>query len=780
MSANEDALHLSDSAWAALNALGEQVDADLAAQKVRLTMGGEPTFVAADDPHAPEWSLAAIGPTKATYADTLLRRLRERFAPDGLMHHGKGKHYPGEALPRWAYSLFWRADGKPIWRDAARIAHADAPEANAEDARSLVEAIAAQLDVPKACIIAAYEDPDHWLRRQAELPINLKPGDPRLAGNALHASVARALAKGLQRVAAFVLPLGRERDDAAPSRWRSQEWRFRRGALVLIPGEMPAGDRLPLASLPWLHFDEFPLQSTPDPSEERDALPDRPRAAKDKPASTKPVRTALTVEAREGKLWVFMPPLERLEHYLELLTAIEDAAGASKLPLRLEGYPPPADPRLRTLSVTPDPGVIEVNVHAATSWREGVAITVGVYEDARAIGLTAEKFHTDGRHASTGGGNHIVFGAAHPSDSPFLRRPDLLKSILIYFQHHPSLSYFFSGQYVGPSSQAPRVDEARHEALYELELALARIPAPDEEAPPWLIDRLLRNLLADMAGNTHRAEVCIDKLFSPYGAMGRLGLVEFRAFEMAPEARMCAAEQLLLRALIAWFWRAPLDAPLIRWGTALADQFMLPEFLWADFQSVLADLHGAGYAFDDAWFAPQRAFRFPEFGAFEAADAAFTVRQALEPWHVLAEHYDDGGVSRPVDSSLSRIEVAANGFDPTRHLIACNGRALPMTLAPSGRHAAGVRFKARKLERGLHPTIEPHLPLALTVFDRGKAVASFSFDAAKRSDAPASRAAADRRRRAQLKPGPAPNSPPPPQQPPSAEFPTTLDLRRND
>jgi len=776
-------LTLEPKAWAALDSLSERIDKDLEAQDVRLTMGGEPTFVAADGADADEWRVAALGPTKVAYADALLRKLRARFAPQGVMLHGSGKQYPGEAAPRWAYSLFWRADGAPIWRDGERIATADEGSASLADAERLAKAVARALGLSEDYVLTAFEKPEPWLQQEADLPINVDAGDARLADDQFRASLVRKLTSGLDKPAGFVLPLRRTSDDAAPAPWRSERWTLRRGALVAFPWDVPLGERLPMTALPALKPDEFPYLDVPDAGEPREALPARPTAQKAADdGGRRPVRTALTVEVNDGKLCVFLPPVARLEHALELLTAIEDAASAIDARVRLQGVAPPPDPRLRVLTIVPDPGVIEVNLHPAASWREAKDIISGVYEDARAVGLRAEKLQADGRHVATGGGDHVVFGAAHPESSPFLRRPDLLKSMLIYWQRHPSLSYFFTGQFVGPSSQAPRVDEARHESLYELEIALDRIaPPPSPALSPPETDRLLRNLLCDLSGNTHRAELCIDKLHSPQGPMGRLGLLELRAFEMAPTQDMNLAHRALLRALIAWLWRAPVDGALTRWGTTLSDRFMLPAFVWSDFDAVLSDLRDAGYPFQTAWFEPQRAFRFPILGAFECDGLGITLRQALEPWHVLAEYHQDGGVSRPVDSSVERIEVLAEPLDPERHAIACNGRRLPMTEVASGRFAAGVRYKARKSAFGLHPDLAPHLPLQFELLDkRGKrAVAAFEYrEPAPDGGRPANAEDAAARRSARFRWRASSRAATIPRLESSAEFPTTLDLRR--
>jgi uncharacterized protein (DUF2126 family)/transglutaminase-like putative cysteine protease len=799
-------LPYSETRWTDIDALARKMDAQLSAWDVRLTMGGEPTFVSIDDMDGVEWNTAAPGERKRELAGELWLRLREQFAPGGLLHEGQGKWYPGEPLPRWALTCLWRADGKPLWKDAGLLAgdRVD-PGIGPAQAQRFATRLAARLGLHADYVIAAYEDVWQVVQSEQKLPVNLDPLKLKLDDSLDRKRLSSLLGKGLGDTVGYVLPLKaepqpRQKEAAA---WRSSPWPLRREHLYLLAGDSPMGFRLPLDSLPWIAPQDVDPLHAPDPFEERAALreagaavaikvkmPPAPRLEAGKSA-VEIIHTALCVQARGGKLYVFFPPLPVIEDWIDLVAAVEAVAAELKMPVAIEGYTPPFDPRVRRFAVTPDPGVIEVNIHPASSWEELSNNTRVLYEQARLTRLGTEKFMLDGRHTGTGGGNHVTIGGATPADSPLLRRPDLLRSLITYWQNHPALSYLFSGMFIGPTSQAPRVDEARDDSLYELEIAFQQMRKrnqPGEEVPePWLVDRLLRNLLVDMTGNTHRAEFSIDKLYSPDGPMGRLGLLEFRAFEMPPHWQMSLAQMLLLRALIARFWKTPYDGRLIRWDTSLHDRFMLPHFISEDMRDIVNDLRNAGYAFQMDWFTPFFEFRFPRYGTLSCDGMQLELRQALEPWHVLGEEASGGGMARYVDSSVERMQVRATHMNGERYVITCNGRMLPM--APTGvrgEYVAGVRYKAWAPPSALHPSIGVQAPLHFDVVDtwNGRAIGGCTYHVShpggrNYESVPVNANEAEARRVARfMAQGHTPGQMSVRRENPAREYPLTLDLRR--
>src|SRR5271165_5258063 len=756
----------SEEDWARVEQVAHRVDADLEEQDVRLTMGGEPTFVGIDEPESPQWNIDALGQMKRTRGLALIQCLREKMAPGALLHYGQGKWYPGEPLPRWALSCYWRADRVAIWDNIDWIGREEDDRGfGVLDAFEFAQALARRLEVSNENLLPAVNSDD------AEQP------------------------------AGYVLPLRRRRHGGR-LRWSSQLWFPRLERLLLSPGDSPIGYRIPTETMPWVAPDELQYEYEAAPFADRPKLPARllrrmdlfqrnpvtdrlPAVSTTAETAPELIRPSLCVQAREGRLHVFLPYASKLADYLDLVAAVEDTCQYLHQAVWLEGYPPPSDPRLRSFSVTPDPGVLEVNLPPGSDWDELERINTVLFEEARQNRLTAEKFAYDGSHLATGGGSHIVIGGSTVADSPLLRRPDVLRSMVAFWQNHPSLSYLFSGMYVGPTSQYPRVDEARMDALYELELAFSHLPVRD--CPPFIIDGLFRNLLVDVTGNSHRAEFCIDKLYSPEGLGLRLGLLELRAFEMAPHVRMGLVEMLLIRALVCMFWKRPFKGSLVRWGTTLHDRFMLPHFVRRDFSDVITQLRQQGYNFKDEWFASHLEFRFPRIGSLAVDGVEVELRHALEPWNVLAEETASGRTVRSVDSSLERMQVKVSGLTTESHyVVACNGRRVPLqSTGEPGETLAAVRYRARRLSEELHPTIPVHFPLTFDIIDRWKeqSIGRCIYHAGPPDGhlytaRPANAKEAEDRRRARFETcGPVPDTIAMPEEETNPIFPVTLDLR---
>jgi uncharacterized protein (DUF2126 family)/transglutaminase-like putative cysteine protease len=713
----------SEAQWSAINRLGQQVDKVYDEEGIHLTMGGEPTFISIDDMEHPQWNTEADGKEKRVLAQNLFVEMNKVFTKGGFTHYGQGKWYPGEPLPRWQYGCYWRKDGVPLWKNAKLLADPNKDyKLDHSDTKKFAEKLCIDLGLGLEALTTAYEDILYHLWQEASLPTEVGPKQPELLDAMSRKGFLAKMEQGIEKPVGYVLPL---KWHDTKNCWQSCTWEFKRGHCFLLPGESPLGYRLPLDSLQWTEniIDRDPF----DIPEEFAKAPRRKKGI----ISTEMVKTALVLEVREGRLYIFMPPTSHFEHYMNILNTVESVAKTLSMPVVIEGYSPPKDSRVEKYAVTPDPGVIEVNIHPSTSWEQLVGRTTTLYGLAKQARLGTDKFMADGRHTGTGGGNHVTLGGETPAQSPFLRRPDILRSFITYWQHHPGLSYLFSGLFIGPTSQAPRVDEARDEVLYELEIAFSHMPE-GEVLEPWLVDRLLRNLLVDLTGNTHRAEFCIDKLYSPDSATGRLGIVEFRGFEMPPHEQMSLVQMLLLRTLLAWFWKKPYHKPLVRWGTELHDKFLLPQYVENDLASVSRDLQQAGFPFQLSWLNPFFEFRFPVCGTRELDDVTLELRTAIEPWHVLGEEATGSGTARYVDSSLERVQIKVQGTISDRYIVTCNGRRVPLKPVKGkakDEMVAGIRYRAWQPPTALHPTIGVHAPLVFDLIDtwEGRSLGGFVY-----------------------------------------------------
>jgi uncharacterized protein (DUF2126 family) len=640
-----------DPVWKKINQCADKTEALLKKRKVRLTMGGEPTFLPVQ-PDGEEWHTAALGPTKLTYARRLAKAMIRRDYPGAVTFLSSGKQYPGEPIPRWNLNLLWRQDGQKLWSDLSRL----------------------RLDQPVARngfpeLKAAME----YLAKRLEL-------QPHVLS--LHES------ESPQTVAGFVLPL-----DHSGKKWFSDTWPFTpQKPPVLIPGDSSAGLRLPLFKL---HPNNL--------------------------------RKAFVAQVVDGGIDFFFPPLEA-GPFLQLLSLIEETATTLNLvEITCCGYLPASDPNLKSLSLSSDPGVIEVNLPPVPDWKGYDLMLHHLYEAAEGSGLCGHKYNFNGRLWGSGGGSHLCFGGPTPQTSPYFSHPNLLPSILRFWQNHPSLSYFFTGQFMGPSSQAPRVDESTYEAMYELGIACQG--AEKMASNPYLYAMLFRDLLVDKSGNTHRAEVSVDKLWNPYAPNGALGILEFRAFETMPEAKMLSLIGLFIRSVITALLLKPYDGEFHPWGLELHERFFLPSAVWEDVAKVVSFVRRQGIPFELDWLKPIWEFRFPKAGELDLPGGGkLEVRHALEAWPLLGEQPAGGGTARSVDSSTDRVEIRLSSRAALQ-----KGR-LYVNGHPAAFHSGlphpvlGVRYRSFYCVPGLHPHIGNQSPLLLEWTDlkgRVKAAARY-------------------------------------------------------
>ena len=619
------------------------IDETLARHGVRLTIGGEPTFLP-EHPQGEEWNHAAVGPGKLAAAQAMARHLLDDALPGGACFFSPGKTYPGERDPRWSLWLVARRDGRPLF------APAPAGGPSAENLARFRAQVCRSLGVA-----------DTWREFADPVP-------------------------GSREAWAILLDAGPTSDP----RWKTSAWPAEARWLVDAAG--PAGLRLPLHLL----------------------------------AAGVP-RRAVSLEWRGDRLGLFLPPLLQ-PAFVALLEALADGARRAGLgAINLQGSVPPDDAELWIrVGLAADPGVLEVNLPAAGSWAEYDRWMRAAARAAAAAGLRPWRQGPDGRREETGGGNHLLWGGPRLDEHPFFTRPGWLASILRYWQRHPALSYCFSGNYLGPWSQAPRADESGRE-LHDLEwswASLDRLPAGDRRRE---IADAVRHFQTDLAGNPHRTEISFDKFWCPTAPGGCQGLVEFRAIAMMPEIEWAGSVALLWSALAAWLLERPCPSPLVEHGRRLHDRFFLPSLAWRDLEEVLADLGAGGYPIPADDFRSIWNWRFPAvLDVEDGAGGRLTVRRAGEPWPTLADTPASGGVtSRFVDSSLRRLEFLATAEFASRWTIAVDGRPLPLAaVAELPDHAiAGLRYRHSRLSPSLHPAIEPQLPLRLTLRGPGRVAA---------------------------------------------------------
>ncbi len=636
----------------ALASVADKVDATFAEHSVKLTLGGEPTYIPVD-PAGPEWSVTALGPTKLRYAYALTDALIAQSLPNAVPIYSPGKFYPGEVNPRWAINLVWNRDGTPLVPSLGLVVRKPA---------LLDQAV---LDAFRTGLSGRLGVRDGWLR-------GIDPFDPK-----------RPVA---------VLPLDYKDASFVVEDWRSGD------AVDLLLTDGPAGLRLPLNSLP------------------EDVN-----------------RRAFAVEILDGKLHIFLPPLLQAP-FLALLEAV--AATLRDLSLGdaiLGGYVPSDETKSwNRMAVASDPGVLEVNLPPCANWRE-YAEWLDILERATtSVGLRSFKQLTPEDQIGSGGGNHLLFGGPTLDENPLFTHPAWVTSILRYWQHHPSLAYLFTGQYVGSSSQAPRPDECAT-SLYDLEMAYRFL----EELLPgdhrYLLSETLRHLHTDTSGNTHRSETSFDKFWNVNFDGGCRGLVEFRAVETLPHARWMSAIALLWHSLAAYLLAHPFKEALIDLGDKLHDSFFLPSFLWADFEKILRDLRRAGFKLPVALFREIFEWRFPVMLHHAEDNATLTIRRGHEGWPLLCETPLEGGsTSRFVDTSIERLEFVAAREFAAQFSLHVQGRALALQRFPGNQLGAGLRYRRTSLYPSLHPGILPQMPLVLTLTRQGGSPIVYQLDQDRR------------------------------------------------
>lgn len=737
------AMPVSETHWRDIAATGRFIDASLNAKQIGLCSSAEVNFVSAVNAGAPEWTNQTLGEDKLRVAYALLNRLRTKWASSGAVHLCQGEHIQGEKTARWRLSCCYRGDDRPVWRNSELLECGQNAFrcATSLDARQLAATLAGNLGLSKEFVIPAHEDRLHQLSNNPMLSNYLPSGD-ELRDPLQREHLANQLSATQAAPAGYVLPL---RWDSCAEAWTSGVWKFRREGLYLLPGDFSLGFRLPLHSLAKHTTEPDDIATEPSPFEEKSLLPEvygeisarqidlgpamEETAIADRGRSGLAPRTAICVESREGVLHVFLPPIHYVEHYVDLVGAIESAAESLGLPIVLEGYEPPQDRRLKRFVIEPDNGLLRLFLPAASSWQEQSELYETAYAEADEVGLDCEHGgRRDDVRQRPNSYTTLTLGGPTPSASPFLNQPQILRSLIAYWQKHPSLSYFFSGTLIGPSGNAPRPDEGRDDALYELGIALERFPK--DSYPPWMPDRLLRHLLADASGNMHCAETRVDQLYAPERQSRRQGQIMLRSFDMPSHHRLASLQALLVRALIAHFGRQPYTKPLIAWHSALHDRFMLPQVLWDNLGTILCELGESGFPLQHDWFAPLLEMNFPSLGSVQIGDIMLELRRAHEPWPLLAEEVAGGGMARFIDVANERIQVRVSGMAPDRYLVACNQELVPLHPgAIQGDYVAGVRYKVCQPPSTLHPTVAPITSLVFDLIDTwtGRAIGGCTY-----------------------------------------------------